>query len=42
MGIIIFAVALATVTGIGVYLTERVDRPRRRAERQDAAALARH
>ena len=31
IGLIIFAVALATATGIGVYLAERVDRPRRRA-----------
>jgi hypothetical protein len=31
IGLIIFAVALATATGIGVYFAERVDRPRRRA-----------
>ena len=30
--IVAFAV-LAVLTGIGVFLTERVDRPRRRAER---------
>jgi hypothetical protein len=30
IGLIIFAVALAIATGIGVYLAERVDRPRRR------------
>jgi hypothetical protein len=31
IGLIIFAVALAAATGIGVYFAERVDRPRRRA-----------
>ncbi|MEO5494625.1 MAG: hypothetical protein ABIR08_11460 [Sphingomonas sp.] len=31
MGLMIFAVALAVATGSGVYLAERVDRPRRRA-----------
>ncbi|MGY4396067.1 hypothetical protein ACVWZA_001240 [Sphingomonas sp. UYAg733] len=31
--LIIFAI-LATIAGIGVYLTERVDRPLRRQERE--------
>lgn len=34
----IFAVALATVTGIGVYLAERVDRPMRRREQANRQA----
>ena len=34
IGIAIFAVVLAIPTGIGVWLAERVDRPRRRAMRQ--------
>jgi hypothetical protein len=33
MGILIFLVILAIPTGIAVWLTERVDRPRRRAMR---------
>lgn len=33
IGLAVFAVALATATGIGVYFAERVDRPRRRAMR---------
>lgn len=31
IGLIMFAVAIAIATGIGVYFAERVDRPRRRA-----------
>ncbi len=34
MGLIIFTVIIAIPTGIAVYLTERVDRPRRRAMRE--------
>lgn len=34
MGLAIFAVILAVPTGIGVWLAERVDRPRRRAMRE--------
>jgi hypothetical protein len=34
MGLAIFVVILAIPTGIGVWLAERVDRPRRRALRQ--------
>ena len=33
IGLVIFAVILAIPTGVGVWLTERVDRPRRRAMR---------
>lgn len=38
IGLIMFAVAIAIATGIGVYFAERVDRPRRRA--MHAARLA--
>ena len=31
IGFVIVAVAIAIAAGIGVWLTERVDRPRRRA-----------
>ncbi|MEO5938199.1 MAG: hypothetical protein ABIQ43_04235 [Sphingomonas sp.] len=31
IGLLIFAMALALATGIGVFFAERVDRPRRRA-----------
>jgi hypothetical protein len=34
MGLAIFAAILAVPTGIGVWLAERVDRPRRRAMRE--------
>ena len=34
-----FLAALAAATAFGVYLTERVDRPRRAAERAAAADL---
>ena len=34
MGILVFIVVLAIPTGIAVWLTERVDRPRRRAMRE--------
>jgi hypothetical protein len=30
---IVFFVVLAAIAGVGTYLTERVDRPRRRLER---------
>jgi len=30
---IVFCAVMAAIAGIGVYLTERVDRPRRRADR---------
>jgi hypothetical protein len=30
---IVFFVVLAVIAGVGTYLTERVDRPRRRLER---------
>lgn len=40
MGLAIFAVILAIPTGIGVWLAERVDRPRRRAMRQAAVQPA--
>ncbi|MEO5937566.1 MAG: hypothetical protein ABIQ43_00995 [Sphingomonas sp.] len=33
MGLIIFTVVIAIPTGIAVWLTERVDRPRRQAMR---------
>jgi hypothetical protein len=36
MGIVIFLAILAIPTGIAVWLTERVDRPRRRAMREEA------
>jgi hypothetical protein len=36
--LIMFLAALSAVTAGGVYLTERVDRPRRRAERMAAQA----
>lgn len=36
MAILIFAAVLAVPTGIAVWLTERVDRPRRRQMRLDA------
>jgi hypothetical protein len=36
--LIVFLAALSAVTAGGVYLTERVDRPRRRAERMAAQA----
>lgn len=39
IGIAIFIVILAIPTGIGVWLAERVDRPRRRAMRDAAAIL---
>ncbi len=34
IGLAIFAVIVAIPTGIGVWLAERVDRPRRRAMRE--------
>jgi len=34
MAMLILVVALAIPAGIGVWLTERVDRPRRRAMRE--------
>ncbi|MDB5678065.1 hypothetical protein [Sphingomonas bacterium] len=34
MGLIIFIAVIAIPTGIAVWLTERVDRPRRRAMRE--------
>jgi len=34
IGLVIFVVILAIPTGIGVWLAERVDRPRRRAIRE--------
>lgn len=34
MGMLIFLMILAIPTGIGVWLTERIDRPRRRAMRE--------
>ena len=39
---IAFLAALATATAFGVFMTERIDRPRRRADRlaQQAAAKA--
>ena len=38
-GLAIFIAILAIPTGIGVWLAERVDRPRRRAMRENAAAM---
>lgn len=35
---LIFCAVMAAFTGVGVFLTERVDRPRRRAERLAATA----
>ena len=35
---LIFCAVMAAVAGIGTYLTERVDRPRRRAEQRAAIA----
>ncbi|MDB5681932.1 MAG: hypothetical protein JWO16_1737 [Sphingomonas bacterium] len=40
MGLIIFIVIIAIPTGIAVWLTERVDRPRRRAMREAQAQPA--
>jgi hypothetical protein len=37
---LIFIAVMAVVAGIGVYLTERVDRPRRRAMRLAAETPA--
>ena len=34
IGLAIFVVILAIPTGVGVWLAERVDRPRRRAMRE--------
>lgn len=40
MGLTAIFIALAVVAGVGSYLTERVDRPRRRAERHARQAAA--
>ena len=34
----VFCAVMAAIAGVGVFLTERVDRPRRRAERIVATA----
>ena len=37
---LVFVAVMAAITGVGVYLSERVDRPRRRAMRLAAQTPA--